>query len=269
MAEASTPGTCTVVSVALVRRHGCSQLCCLHAALCAPWEVCLVQRATREWHVHGGQVKPGETEEDAARRETFEEVGVLCDELYRIGTVPGVGGGVALFAAVRWYGVSWARECDTRVSWERLDALEDVQPSLSSLSASAPLLVAWVGKKHAPPRSVCRTLRLGAGAAAQDHTPSGAWGSLTPTRPRLFYNATHMVRCKKSRMGWCTLASHVHVVNVQTAQQLRRVSQYTKKTESHAGCLKEKQRQHVLKRTLAPVACALMPIQSPVTPHYG
>ena len=94
-----------------------------------------------------GQVKPGETEEDAARRETFEEVGVLCDELYRIGTVPGVGGGVALFAAVRWYGVPWARECGTRVSWERLDALEDVQPSLSSLSASAPLLVAWAGKK--------------------------------------------------------------------------------------------------------------------------
>ena len=126
-----------------------------------------------------------------------------------------------------------------------------------------------VYQKHAPPRSVCQTLRLGAGAAAQDHTPSGAWGSLTPTRPRLFYNAAHMVRCKKSRMGWCTLASHVHVVNVQTAQQLRHVSQYTKKTESHAGCLKEKQRQHVLKRTLAPVACALMPIQSPVTPHYG
>ena len=125
-----------------------------------------MQRATREWHVHGGQVKPGETEEDAARRETFEEVGVLCDELYRIGTVPGVGGGVALFAAVRWYGVSWARECGTRVSWERLDALEDVQPSLSSLSASAPLLVAWVGKKTCaapfgvsdpPIRSRCRS----------------------------------------------------------------------------------------------------------------
>ena len=146
MAEASTTGTCTVVSVALVRRHGWSHLCCLHAALCAPWEVCLLQRATREWHVHGGQVKPGETEEDAARRETFEEVGVVCDDLYRIGAVPGRSGSVALFAAVRWYGVPW-RESAARVLWERLDALEDVQPSLSSLSASAPLLIAWVGAR--------------------------------------------------------------------------------------------------------------------------
>jgi 8-oxo-dGTP pyrophosphatase MutT (NUDIX family) len=74
----------------------------------------------------------GETDEEALVRETDEEVGVAVADLV-------VDGRHVLLFAARRSGAARdaaAMEVGTHVRWERVDALDRVQPALPSLRAS-------------------------------------------------------------------------------------------------------------------------------------
>jgi ADP-ribose pyrophosphatase YjhB (NUDIX family) len=91
-----------VVSLALVRRrHGaCGWLCR------APWQVLMLRRVTHHWHLHGGQIELGESDEEALVRETEEEVGgsVAARDLAHVADLVVDGRLVRLYAARRWMG---------------------------------------------------------------------------------------------------------------------------------------------------------------------
>ena len=142
---AAAPAAVRVVSVALLRRRRVWRMlrrcCACRCGLALVWEVLLTRRVCGTWHLHGGKVESAETDADAARRETLEEVGVRCGVLTHLGAVAGVSRAISLLVATDWAGAPRAVERGTAVSWVRVDALARMSPALASLYASeAPLL---------------------------------------------------------------------------------------------------------------------------------
>jgi 8-oxo-dGTP pyrophosphatase MutT (NUDIX family) len=72
-----------------------------------------------EMAMPGGVIEPGETAEEAARRELEEETGVRAGRMrcVWIGTSPTDGRTVYVFAAETWTGMPRAAEPETSVAW--------------------------------------------------------------------------------------------------------------------------------------------------------
>ena len=96
--------------------------------------------------MHGGKLEAGETEVQAAVRETREEVAVDVDAaaLERVCVLDVDGRRVALHACTRWRGRPRAVERGTRVRWANVGSLGRVSPALPSLALSGAPLERWL-----------------------------------------------------------------------------------------------------------------------------
>jgi ADP-ribose pyrophosphatase YjhB (NUDIX family) len=110
--------------------------------------VLLVRHSYRPgWHLPGGALRRGETFEEAARRETLEETGLLVRELRLLGVFTSFEDGgpdhITLFACERFEGRARAAGAEiAEVSWFDLAALPGDMPSstrrrLAEFSAGA------------------------------------------------------------------------------------------------------------------------------------
>lgn len=82
----------------------------------------------------GGHIEPGEAPEEAAKREAFEEFGITCKNLERIGTIPG-GGRYCTSAIFLCTSFSGTPEADgeemTDASWRTLEEIKELDLFLS------------------------------------------------------------------------------------------------------------------------------------------
>lgn len=90
--------------------------------------VLLAEIAGRGWCIPSGRLEPGETAEEAARREVYEETGAVIGALHRIGCYSFADGRCALLFRASLH--SWgARPADSEscgVRWASLEELPEL-----------------------------------------------------------------------------------------------------------------------------------------------
>jgi hypothetical protein len=136
-AAAPTP---RVVSLALVRRGrgACGWFCC------APWHALLLRRVSGHCTVANASSARLTRRRSCGRRTRRWASPSLRGTLFHVADLVVDGRHVLLYAARRWVGTPAAMEAGTHVRWERVDALDSVQPALPSLCASQGPLVRYL-----------------------------------------------------------------------------------------------------------------------------
>ena len=79
---------------------------------------CEFRHASRNWELEmpRGGIKPGETEEDAAKREVLEETGCVVDQLIRLGEVTGDSGVTGMIVPIFMGQISDVQKPDREIS---------------------------------------------------------------------------------------------------------------------------------------------------------